>query len=99
MSYPVPLESRGAVRKFLESSKECGIPETEYCLEELAELTQAIQKVKRAHVFGNEKEARDNLAMEIAHVYLTLNHLREQEHIPLVEIQNYMDLKIDEWGF
>lgn len=100
--YPVPYEAKHVVDSFLMLSDEAGIPETEYCLEELGELIQAIQKLKRARVTGNKRSiasAERHLAEEVGHVYLTLNHLREQEHISLTEIQQSMNEKIRKWGF
>lgn len=100
--YPVPIESKKVVEGFVALSDEAGYPETEYCLEELAEVTQAIQKLKRARVTGNkisQERAKKHLITEIGHLYLTLNHLRAQEELPLQEIQQSMNEKIRKWGF
>ena len=100
--YPVPIESKNVVKGFLALSDEAGYPEIEYCLEELAEVTQAIQKLKRARVTGNkvsQERAKKHLITEIGHLYLTLNHVREQEELPLQEIQQSMNEKIRKWGF
>lgn len=97
----MPYESNNVVLEFLKLSEEDDIAEFEYCLEELSELIQAIQKLKRARKRGkidSEKKAKQNLIEEIAHVYLTLNHVRAQEHISIVEIQKAIDEKIEEWG-
>lgn len=100
--YPVPIESKQVVEGFLALSEEAGYPETEYCLEELAEVTQAIQKLKRARATGNkasQERAKKHLITEIGHLYLTLNHIRAQEDLPLREIQQSMNEKIRKWGF
>lgn len=101
-AYPMPYESFKVVKRFIECSEKDDISELEYCLEELAELIQAIQKLKRARKRGNklsEKKAKKHLVEEIAHVYLTLNHIRDQESISLTSIQLAINEKIEEWGF
>lgn len=100
--YPMPHESIETVRAFVKLSDQDDIPEFEYCLEELGELIQAIQKVKRARKRGTveaEINAKKHLIEEIAHVYLTLNHIRDQEHISIYDIQKALDEKIEEWGY
>lgn len=100
--YPVPIESKKVVEGFLALSEEAGYPETEYCLEELSETIQAIQKLKRARATGNkvsQELAKKHLITEIGHLYLTLNHVRAQEELPLQEIQQSMNEKIRKWGF
>jgi len=101
--YPMPYERLYVVKSFVKLSEKDGIPEFEYCLEELAELIQAIQKLKRARKLGRKKsyisKAKQHLIEEIAHVYLTLNHIREQENISVDDIQIAMNEKIEKWGF
>lgn len=101
--YPMPCERVYIVKSFVKLSESDDIPEFEYCLEELAELIQAIQKLKRARKLGRKRsyiaKAKQHLIEEIAHVYLTLNHIREQENISLNDIQIAMNEKIEKWGF
>ena len=100
-AFPMPYESYSIVHDFLNLSYEDDIAEFEYCLEELAELIQAIQKLKRARKRGkteSEIKSKQNLIEEIAHVYLTLNHVRAQENISITKIQKAIDEKIEEWG-
>lgn len=101
--YPMPYERLYVVKSFVKLSNVDDISEFEYCLEELAELIQAIQKLKRARKLGRKKsyidKTKQHLVEEIAHVYLTLNHVREQENIDIHDIQKAMNEKIEKWGF
>lgn len=57
------------------------------CMEECAELIQAISKMKRG------KHDLDNLAEEMADVYICLDMLQKMYRITDNHIQNYIDYK------
>lgn len=61
--------------------------QTTVCMEECAELIQAISKVKRG------KHDLDNLAEEMADVYICLDMLQKMYRITDKHIQNYIDYK------
>ena len=88
--YPQPYEKIGDVLFFANHKED----ERVYLMEECAELIQACTKTMRGHPC-----ARDNLVEEMAHVYLTLNHVRCQEGITVDEIQDRMNAKIAVYGF
>lgn len=102
---PQPLESMEAANKFVAHGKEtCG--EDVFAIEEAAEYIRALCKLRR--IMFRDKDrltswrtdvCKEDLAEEIAHVYLTLNHVRLAYDIPLTLIQAAMDRKIEEYDF
>lgn len=61
------------------------------CMEECAELIQAISKVKRYGIM--DIAYRLNLIEEIADVYICLEMLRQMYGIGFADIEEYIDMK------
>lgn len=82
------------------------IGEEIFAIEECAELIIGLTKLERNmyEYAGTSKQymidhAKQDLAQEIAHVYLILNHIRIAKDIPIDMIQCFMDAKINKYGF
>lgn len=100
-----PIELTETAKRFVEMGEaSCG--EDTFAIEEAAEYIQALCKVKRyISDFAKTPEKRymidyskQDLAQEMAHVYLTLNHIRTLYGIDLDMIQSFMDIKIQKYG-
>lgn len=100
-----PVELTRTAEEFVRQGEmSCG--EDTFAIEEAAEYIQSMCKLKRyIHEFaaGTTKSymvdyAKQQLAQEMAHVYLTLNHMRVLYDIPLELIQAGMDIKIAKYG-
>ena len=64
------------------------------CMEECAELVQAISKVMRAKTDTEKNQARTNLLMEIADVLISIDLLQVTEEIGSDEIMTAVDEKM-----
>lgn len=74
-------------------------PQSRQCIEEMAELTQAINKLWRKQNFGGSSkeiaEAHDNLQEEIADVLIMIWQLKILLGIGEGELQNIINAKLD----
>lgn len=86
--YPMPKEPVSAVEFY----SHCGKDERVFLIEECAELIQACTK----HMRKPNETNLSNIAEEMAHVYLAMNHVREQYNINLESIQYYIDKKLED---
>ena len=84
--YPQPHETTEDVHFFANT----GDDERIYLMEECAELIQACTKSIRKW----SDDTRKNLVEEMAHVYMSLNHVRHQYKISAEEIQEKIDEKV-----
>ena len=64
------------------------------CMEECAELVQAISKVMRAKTDAEKNQARTNLLAEIADVLISIDLLQVTEEIGSDEIMTAVDEKM-----
>lgn len=100
-----PVELTRTAEEFVRQG-EMSVGEDTFAIEEAAEYIQSMCKLKRyirEFAAGSTKAymvdyAKQNLAQEMAHVYLTLNHMRTLYDIPLELIQTFMDTKIAKYG-
>lgn len=100
-----PIELAETAKRFVDLGEaSCG--EDTFAIEEAAEYIQALCKVKRyisEFGGGSAKQymidySKEDLAQEMAHVYLTLNHMRVLHGIDANMIQSFMDIKIRKYG-
>ena len=90
--YPMPLELAENVRAFANKSDKDDLSEMIYLIEECSELQKELTKQLRG------KGDITNICEEIADVYITLNHVREELKIPCSSIQLWMDYKMKREG-
>lgn len=107
-----PIELKKTAEAFVHLG-DIGCGEDTFAIEEAAEYIQALCKLKRylhekPSLYESNAElkqqrliaySKQDLAQEMAHVYLTLNHMRIVYGISLEEIQSFMDIKIAKYGF